>query len=112
MGKGEMKTINQWVEDIHENALAHGWWENKRPFPEIVALCHSEISEAMESFRNGEALVYIKDGKPEGQAVELCDAVIRVLDWFGSEGLDMEHVMRLKHEYNKTREYRHGGKIA
>ena len=39
--------FNELAWEIHENAMAHGWWEENRTFPEIVALCHSELSEAL-----------------------------------------------------------------
>jgi len=51
-------------------------------------------------------------GKIEGEAAELADCVIRIFDYFGKQGWDMEEVIRLKHEYNLTRPYRHGGKTA
>lgn len=50
--------------------------------------------------------------KPEGVAVELCDAIIRILDYLAYMGVDVEAVLMAKHEYNKGREYRHGGKRA
>lgn len=50
--------------------------------------------------------------KPEGVAVELCDATIRILDYLAYMGVDVEAVLMAKHEYNKGREYRHGGKRA
>jgi len=53
---------------------------------------------------------YDNTRKPEGEAVELADAVIRIMDYFESKGWDLEHVIELKHDYNKTRSYRHGGK--
>lgn len=56
-------------------------------------------------------MAYIDDkGKPQGVAVEMADVLIRVLDWFGSEDLDVEAIVRQKHEYNKTRSYRRGNK--
>lgn len=42
------KTLNEWARDIHQNAVAHGWWDEPRSFGDIVALCHSELSEALE----------------------------------------------------------------
>ena len=50
--------------------------------------------------------------KPEGVAVELCDAIIRIIDYLAYMGVDVEAVLMAKHEYNKGREYRHGGKRA
>ena len=33
---------------------------------------------------------------------------IRLLDWFAQEGIDVDSVVKLKHEYNKGRPYKHG----
>lgn len=49
--------------------------------------------------------------KPEGIAVELADCIIRILDWAGKEGMDMESIINEKMAYNRTRPYRHGGKL-
>lgn len=104
-------TIKEWAEKIHENAVNHGFWENEKSFAEIVALCHSEISEALEADRAGEPLFWTgKDGKPEGVATEMADCVIRILDWFGAKGIDPEKVIAEKHDYNTKRPYRHGKK--
>lgn len=46
-----------------------------------------------------------------GIATEIADCIIRILDWAGKEGLDMDAIIREKMEYNRTRPYRHGGKV-
>lgn len=126
----KMDNLNSFAREIHANAMAHGWWDEPRSFGEIIALCHSELSEALEEYRNGRPMVYyVCDGhicddsacdacdtrtervdKPEGVAVEMADCIIRILDWCGMEGVDIAEIIRIKHEFNLTRPYRHGGK--
>ena len=213
-----MMKLNKFAQAVHENAVKHGWWDEERTFGEIIALCHSELSEALEEYRAKRPMLYYpcnaggvcvddaegdnvscgsrvtdpehqeaackaRSKKPEGIAVELADCIIRVLDYMGKEGfnvdallreapkavmcdvpvrvyaaslgdriarwhlllslayacwcnsagthaaalrmalciceivewaeeagVDMEMVLDTKHEYNKTRPYRHGGK--
>lgn len=133
-------TLNKWVKEIHENAVAHGWWDDPRSFGDIVALCHSELSEALEEFREGrnetwyeclnheagclygerctgcgisskDSPCHYRSKKPEGIEVELADCIIRILDYCGHAGIDIDECIAIKHEYNKTRSYKHGGKV-
>lgn len=48
--------------------------------------------------------------KCDCRAAELADVIIRVLDYCAYAGIDIENVLEVKHEYNKSRPYRHGGK--
>lgn len=103
-------TLNALARDIHANAVEHGFWETPPTFGEVIALCHSELSEALEAYRDGQPDVWIDKGKPEGTAVEMADCLIRILDYMGAANIDVEQVVKLKQNYNRTRPYKHGGK--
>ena len=107
--------INDAVKASYENARDHGWHDQERSIGDLICLMHSELSEALEEPRNGKSPteVYYNDAKPdkpEGIPVELADCVIRIFDFCGLHGIDLEEILRIKMEYNATRPYRHGGK--
>ena len=49
----EKQGLNELAAAVHENAVAHGWWEQERELPEILMLCVSELAEALEEYRSG-----------------------------------------------------------
>ncbi len=104
--------INETAKKIHETAVAKGWWEKERNVGEVLALIHSEVSEALEEWRVGKMQTYFSDEKPCGFYSELADVVIRVCDLFAHFGVDLENEIKLKMDFNELRQFKHGGKKA
>lgn len=112
----------------HATAKQKGWWDKyKTPLDADqiaakIALIHSELSEGLEEVRVGNPHIYFKhteetvatvpsgDPKPEGLAIELADAAIRIFDVCEFLGIDIAEAIRIKMQYNETRSHRHGGK--
>ena len=93
-------------------AKRKGWMDREVPVPEQIALVHSELSEALESWRVSEPLLWLDEGKPCGLASEYADAAIRLFHYAGLNGFDLLEVVETKMQYNENRPYRHGGKQA
>jgi hypothetical protein len=120
-----VRSIDEWCRVIHATAVDKGWWEEGRAPLEIHMLVVSEIAEATEAVRSGQGHVFVDkktkeihlsydprypERKPEGELIELADAVIRIMDYCGRKDWNLERAIKIKHEYNKTRPHRHGGK--
>ena len=92
----------------HQTASNAGWYRDPetgetihRNFGEVVALMHSELSEALEADRKG-----LKDDKlphRDGREVEFADCIIRILDTAAALGLDVAGALIEKNRYNRDR---------
>lgn len=45
-------TLNELAKKINDNARNKGFYETERNIPEMLCLIHSEISEALEDYRD------------------------------------------------------------
>ncbi len=111
---------NEFAAEVHQLAVEKGWWEPRPSFAQIVVMCHSELSEAVEEYRAGNPMVYrtcrddagrpicrwdigkacpVATGefacerqspKPEGVAVEMGDCILRILDTLAEAGVDID----------------------
>ena len=95
--------INYFIKECHRIAKEKGWWDEERNNGELIALMHSELSEALEAMRI--------HADREAVAEELADCCIRIFDYCGARGIDLENALLKKIEFNKTRQYRHGKKF-
>tara|TARA_Y100000817_G_scaffold307161_1_gene293285 strand:- start:1262 stop:1609 length:348 start_codon:yes stop_codon:yes gene_type:complete len=112
-------TISGLMKESHNTSVSKGWWDDSnRNIGELLALVHSEVSEALEAYRitgaSGLNNIWLrdKDGKPEGFTIELADTLIRIFDISAAYELDLENALKIKMEFNKSRPYRHGNKKA
>ncbi len=93
--------INKLCKEAFETAKLKGWHEEQRETGTLLALIHSEVSEALEADRKRDFDNFVE---------ELADVCIRIFDLCGSRGIDLETAILFKMARNKERSYKHGGK--
>jgi len=103
-----MRTIKELQRLAHKTAVEKGFWDSDRSFGALIALLHSELSEALEAYRKRGFAFWHESNKPCGVESELADLFIRLLDLCEFYGIDLQARTEEKMLYNKTRDYRHG----
>lgn len=96
------------VSVCHGLAKAAGWWNDPatgepkdRNDGEMIALMHSELSEALEGVRKGTNDSHLPHRL--SVEVELADTLIRIFDYAGARGLDLAGAVVEKLAYNTQR---------
>lgn len=121
--------LNELAKRIRFDNASKGFDPTEGGLDRYLLLAISEICEAQEELRDGRHPVEIyhaggdytqgynamyslgmfpKDMKPEGFPVEIADAIIRLLDIAAKFEIDIEQVIHLKLEYNRSRPPKHG----
>lgn len=99
-------SLNDYASVCHEANIK--WWQDvntgepiERNKAELICLMHSELSEAME----GERKDLYDDKLPHRKMaeVELVDALIRIFDYAGAYGYDLQGAFEEKMAYNAKR---------
>lgn len=117
--------INRLSKQCHENARRKGFYDKDKNIGEMLALIHSEVSEALEADRiechtnedikriitissdrkfEEEFLDHVKDTFES----ELADIIIRVFDLSAFKAINLEAHIKANMRFNTLRPIKHG----
>lgn len=108
--------------EIHENAVQKGFWEEPVNIAEKLMLIVSEVAEMCEADRKKRRCFVVPHthGSDEGFKAyflehvkdtfedEMADTIIRLLDMAKKLDIPLEEHIRAKMRYNSLRPYKHG----
>ena len=92
--------LNVMMQQVREMADAKGFSSDHSRIWEMLALIHTEISEATDAYKKGESLEKVGE--------ELIDAIIRILHLVSALNLDAEELFQRKMEINWSRPHKFG----
>jgi NTP pyrophosphatase (non-canonical NTP hydrolase) len=95
----EAEGLNKMMMEVREMADAKWFSSGQERLWEMLALIHTEISEATDAYKKGAELDKVGE--------ELIDAIIRILHLLSALGVDAEELYQKKMEKNWGRPYRY-----
>lgn len=107
------KSLSAMADEVTAWCIRKGWEPDPtRTFGDECALLHSEVSEALEAYRDWkfEDATVEPGAKPEGVGSEFADILIRLLHYSNNHGIDLEAEYERKMAFNEKRPWRHGGR--
>ena len=119
--------VQEMQEIIHQNSVAHGFWDKPADSNIMAKLMHivCEVAEAAEETRilggdltiiewkypveiiNEDIKLKAETLKPEGFPIELADIMIRVMDLAERYEINLTEAINYKIDFNTTRPYKH-----
>lgn len=95
----------------YENSVNHGWWEPPPEDGTVISLIHKEVSEVLDTLRT--CTSHHESQKIPGFSnleEELADVILQVMVFAERKKVRLGAAVAAKHEFNKKRPHRHGGK--
>lgn len=91
--------LNQKMNEVRALADGKGFSSDPARIWEMLALIHTEVSEATDAYKKGEPLEHLGE--------ELTDAIIRILHLMSALNLDAEQLFADKMKKNWERPYKY-----
>ena len=111
-------TLNTLRDEVYEDAVAHGLWDEgfdvEKTTRECMERVADEMVELLEEGKRVIAYASIRSDKKTKEAIErfeeeLADVIIMSLSVAGKLGIDIDAAVRRKIEINKHRPWKHEG---
>ena len=91
--------LNEKMREVRALADAKGFSSDPARIWEMLALIHTEVSEATDAYKKGEPFDHVGE--------ELVDAIIRILHLLSALDLDAEALFQAKMKQNWERPYKY-----
>lgn len=95
----ERRDLNTYMREVRALCDAKGFSSDPDRFWQMLALIHTEVSEATDAYKKGQPFDVVGE--------ELIDAVIRILHMLSAMGVDAEALYQGKMSKNWARPYRY-----